>query len=366
MHARRLVLCGLVAFLGCKNNEKSEPKLRSAAVAPSLNAQPAPPPVDTSKPSAKPTDKKKGDKSDEEWVPAEFKTGAARWKDTGVYVDGKPIGFLTWGELPIGLKPMWIKDKGSQNKRPGSKDLDWRWVQQRRYRFTDYITAMGIDLKKVKEVHMYGPRFSNSVVATNKDLFSPQAKDWAFRFGGNTSGKAIPHTPPGFAHGKPPDKIAGVMIYIEKEPPKLTDDGFVMNGEVIDSVPYYGDPIRGGVRVYLDNRLAAIIKRQELDPKKATKAADGELEWKLGEFLSNQGVDTSKVAELWVVRDETRSEHVPGADIANITFQASAQAKGGVSLRTAGAESLIRANAIALHTKPVDPKDLPFTTPDDD
>jgi len=127
-------------------------------------------------------------------------------------------------------------------------------------------------------------------------------------------------------------------------------------------VPYYGEPIRGGIRVYLDNRLAAIIKRQELDPKKSTKAANGEPQWNFGEFLSSQGVDTSKVVEMWVVRDEKREEKFPTAEMISMNFQASAQAKGGVLLT----DKLIRANAIALHTKPVAPEQLPITTADDD
>src|SRR5690606_16084576 len=61
-------------------------------------------------------DLSKGDQEDAEWVPAEHKKGAARWKDVGVYVDGKPISFLTFGELPITLQPTWVKDKVSQNK----------------------------------------------------------------------------------------------------------------------------------------------------------------------------------------------------------------------------------------------------------
>src|SRR5262245_42357559 len=61
------------------------------------------------KPGAK--DVVKGDQQDSEWVPAEFKSGAARWKDVGVYLDGKPISFLTFGELPITLKPIWLKVK---------------------------------------------------------------------------------------------------------------------------------------------------------------------------------------------------------------------------------------------------------------
>jgi hypothetical protein len=362
MRASRLLVVSVLALVACKGgDEKQAPKLRAAAVAPSLTATAATAPT-ADDPKKKKKDDKKGDKKDDDWIPAEHKTGAARWKDTGVYLDGKPIGFLTWGELPIGLKPTWVKDKISSNKRAGTKDLGWRWAQQRRYRFTDYLVAMGLDLKKVKELHVYGPRFSNSIVATTADLLSPNAQEFYFRFGANTSGKAIPGIPEDFGHGFPSDKIASVMIYVDKQPPKLTVEGFELDGRPIENVPYYGEPIRGGIRVYLDNRLAAIIKRQELDPKKATQAANGELEWKLGEFLTGSGVDTSKVAEMWVVRDEKRSEKFSGAEIADMKFQASAQAKGGVLLT----DKLIRANIISLHTKPLAPEQLPFTTPDDD
>ena len=366
MRASRLFVISLLALVACKGGEKQqEPQLRSASVAPSTNPSAVPVPDEGS--AKKKKDEKKGDKKDDDWIPAEHKSGAARWKDTGVYLDGKPIGFMTWGEMPIGLKPTWVKDKVSANKRAGTKDLGWRWAQQRRYRFTDYLVAMGIDVKKVKELHVYGPRFSNSIVATTADLLSPKAREFYFRFGGNTSGKAIPQVPDDFASGHPSDKISAVMIYSEKVPPTLTPEGFELDGKPIDSVPYYGEPIRGGIRVYLDNRLAAIIKRQELDPKKATTTADGELEWKLGEFLATQGVDTSKVTEMWVVRDEHRKEKYAGADIGAMTFQASAQAKGGVLLRApADAEKLVRANSIALHTKPVTPEEMPFTTTDDE
>src|SRR5258708_4420973 len=71
-----------------------------------------------------------------EYVPAEFKQGMSRWKDTGVYVDGKPVGFLTFGELPIACKPTWLKDKVSAEKRPGTDDPGWRWAKQRVYKFT--------------------------------------------------------------------------------------------------------------------------------------------------------------------------------------------------------------------------------------
>lgn len=361
----RALLLSLVGLLACKGDDAAQPvKVRSAAVAPSANPTTTTPTSDptTADPKAKAEDTQKGDKKDNEWVPAEFKSGAARWKDTGVYLDGKPIGFLTWGELPVNLRPTWLKDRVGANKRPGTRDLGWRWGQQRFYRFTDYLTALGIDITKVKELHVYGPRFSESIIATGADLQSPQAKDFLFRFGGNIAGKAIPKVPEDFGSGRPPDKIAGVMIYVEKEPPKLTQDGFVLDGNLQLGVPYFGEPLRGGIRIYLDNRYVAMIKRQELDPKKAVDGPNGEPQWKLADLLAAQGVDTSKVAELWIIRDERRAEKFPGSELATMTFQAGAQAKGGVQLT----DKLLRTNAIALHTKPVEPAELPIVTSDDD
>jgi hypothetical protein len=308
-------------------------------------------------------DERKGDQMDEEWVPAEFKSGMARWKDVGVYVDGKPIAFLSWGELPITLKPVWVKDKVSAEKRPGTDDPGWRWAQQRFYRFTDYLKSLGIDPKTVNELHVYGPKFSQTNVVKRKDLLSKAAEGFMFRFGGNVSGKPIPQIPEGFGNGKTPDKIAAVMIYIKKKPPRLVwNVGLELDGVIQEGVPYYGEPIRGGIRVYLDDKLAAIIKRQELDVKMATKDASGELVWKLSDVLAAQGADTSKVVEVWAIRNERRAEKWPGAELATMTFSASSQAKGGVMLT----DQKILANAIALHTRAVDPAELPVVTPDDE
>jgi hypothetical protein len=356
-----LVVASAIALAACSGDKDQPAAVRPAPVQPTMTPQPVAAPV-AADPDAKKKDGKKGDKDDEEWVPAEFKSGAARWKDTGVYLDGKPIGFLTWGELPVALKPAWVRDKVSANKRPNTNDPGWRWAQQRFYRFTDYLKAAGVDLTKVKEMHVIGPRFTNSIVATGKDLQSPLAKDFLFYFGGSVYGKAVPKVPAGFGGGNPPDKVAAVTVYIEKEPPRLEPGvGFVLGKEVLTGVPYFGDPIRGGIRIYLDDRYAAIIKRQDLDPAKASKTPDGELSWSLASLLAAQGVNTSKVAEVWVIRDDRRAEHLSGTELATLTFSANAQAKGGVLL---GGQKF-RANAIALHTHALKPEELPYITPDD-
>lgn len=375
-----VVFLGLVAFAACKGSSgaaSSGSGSAGSAVAEPLPKPPekkkGPQPIETTREKMiqdqeernGSKDGAKGDKNDSEWVPAEFKSGMSRWKDVGVYLDGKPIGFMTFGELPIALKPTWIKDKVSAEMRPGTDDPGWRWAQQRFYKFSTFFTALGVDLKKVKEVHVYGAKFSETIVASGKDMLSKAADDFTFRFGGNTFGKAIPHVLNTFGNGKSPDKIAGVMIYINKKPPTLVrNEGLYLDGVLQEGVPYYGEPLRGGVRVYVDDHLATIIKRQDLDVAKATKTADGELHWKLADVLAAQGADLSKQKELWLIRDELRQDKPFTADqFKDLTFSASSQAKGGIFIGEG--DTKLRANALAFHSRHLEQSEIPVVTPDD-
>jgi hypothetical protein len=134
--SRSIVWVALLGLIGCGDakGKQEDVTLQPAKVVPTTTPQQA------STTAAKPDDKKdgkKGDQQDNEWAPAEHKAGMSRWKDTGVYLDGKPLGFLSWGELPIGLQPTWVKDKVSDRKRPGTNDPGWKWARQRFYKFTD-------------------------------------------------------------------------------------------------------------------------------------------------------------------------------------------------------------------------------------
>lgn len=371
-------LLAVITVVGCKDAKGKQGPASgsgSALAAPAVPVDaPGLEPIETTwdktqqyredvKAEKKAKDLAKGDGQDEEWVPAEHKTGAGRWKDVGVYVDGKPMGFLTWGELPIALKPTWITDRVSAEKRPGTDDPGWRESRQRFYRFDQYLKAIGVDLRKIKEVHVYGPKFSETNISTAKDLLGPKAKDFMFRFGANVGGKPIPKVPAGFGNGKSADKIAGVMVYIKKRPPTLVwNEGLELDGVIQSGVPYFGEPIRGGVRVYRDDKLVTIIKRQELDAAKATKGPDGELTWKLADVLAAQGVDTKNLVEMWVVRGDRREEKFPASDLATITFTASSQAKGGILLT----DKQVRANVLALHSRAVAPDEIPVVLPDDE
>ena len=366
MHASRFALLAVASLLACRDADgNQEPHLRSAPITPSPNAPKVvddlgPHPADdrvNPQQLADEKDKKKGDHQDKDWVPKEFTTGMARWKDIGVYIDGKPIGFLSWGELPLGLKPSWLRDKVSADKEYGTKDTGWKWARKRYYKFTDYLKAVGVDVRKVKELHVYGPHTTQTLIVTGKDLQSPAGNEFWFWFGANTSGKPIPHAAQHFGNGRVGDKINAVMVYVDKKPPTLVEnDGLYLDGVPQEGVPYYGEPIRGGVRIYLDDKLATIIKRQDLDPKKATKTTGDSPQWSLVEFLTAHGVDTKNVVEMWTIRAEKRSEKFSGAELATMMFQAGSQSKGGVLV----SDKLVLANAIALHTRTLKPEDMPL------
>ncbi len=304
----------------------------------------------------------KGDDYDkDEYVPAEFKAGADRWRDTGIYVDGKFMGLLAWAELPLSLEPVWLKVKASAPKRYGTSDTGWRWAKERRYRFSELVESLGIDLATVKEIHVYGPKFSNTIIATGAELRSKLGQNFYFRFGGSVSGKAIPDVPEGFGNGKNPDKIASVMIYIEKAPPVLERNvGLMLDGELQEGVPYFGTPLRGGVRVYMDDRLVAYIKRQDL-PEPQQTAADGEGQWKLTDYLRSRGVNLDTVVEGWVVRQEKWQEKLTRAELDALWFQASPQAKGHLEL----GEKKMKAQSIILRSHPVAINQVPAPDPEE-
>jgi hypothetical protein len=299
----------------------------------------------------------------EDYVPAEFKTGADRWRDTGVYLDGKPVGVLTWSELPLALEPTWIPIKAGDRVRAGHpEDKGWRWAKERRYKFTDYLRSLGIDLARVKELHVYGPKHSESVVVTGKDLRSKAAEGFQFRFGATVSGKALPVIPGNFGNGKSPDKVSAVMIYVDKTPPTLVrNKGFELDGEIQDGVPYYGEPLRGGIRVYLDDRMVAYLKRQDLPVGISTATPDGQLHWKLYEVLALQGVKTETIVEGYVIRDNKRQEKLTKDELASLTFEAGSQAKGSILI----GPNKLAAKALAFHSRAVDPSELPKRDPDE-
>ncbi len=294
------------------------------------------------------------------WVPAEFKAGKARFKDPGVYADGVVVGMIQFGELPVPLEPYWYEEEASVEFGPDTKDRQTKLVKQRRYAFSDYFKTIGLDVDQIKEVHIYGGSKRRVAVVISGDEMRKN-RGFGFRFGGDVGGKPIPSCVGVVGDTQCPDNIKAVSVYLKRKPPIRQGGDFILDGKIVDGIPYYGEPLRGGIRVYLDNLLVTTIKRRMLlDDSLAVMSPDGKTKhWKLFALLQSQGVTTSDVQEAWLVYGDRRVKKVGRDELKDATFIASEQRKGEILFGKAEAPT----NAFMLHTKPVSRKDLPVILP---
>jgi hypothetical protein len=279
--------------------------------------------------------------------------GRDRWRNSGVYVDGEPVAVLTFGELPIALKPVWRTDQVSVEMEPGQDAPTHRETKIRCYRFTELLTALRIDLAKVRELHVYGPKPTDSIVVTGTEL-RRRGRDFFFRFAGDVEGKPIPIVPPRFGNARSPDKISAVLVYVDKKPPRLIpNEGFELDGRTITGIPYHGEPMKGGVRVYLEDRLAMVIKRRNLGS--ATRQP-------LVEQLESHGIDTEQIAEVWAIHQDRRVARFTREELKTLSFRMAEGAQGELLL----GERDRPVSAIALHKKRIDPDLLPKILPEEE
>ena len=287
--------------------------------------------------------------------------GMERFKDPGVYIDGVPTAVLRFGELPISLKPVWIEERAAVNFKKGDKGPRFRIKRERRYRFSDYFREIGVDLAKVKELHIYGGnQKAAAVVVSGKNL--REFDEFYFRFGGSIWGKPLPACPEGVGDGKCPDQVATVALYVEKEPPTRKGGYFYFGEELVKGIPYFGEPMRGGIRVYLEGTLAATIKRNRLVASEIkSTGTPGNEEYSLFEFLASQGVDTNKIQEAWIIEYERRTKKISREELLKLRFKAGAGGSGEILI----GPNETPAQAISLHSKTLSPDDLPELLPEE-
>lgn len=261
-------------------------------------------------------------------------SGRDRWRGGGVYLDGEPIAVLRYAELPVGLQPIWETQRKRLPFRPGEAI---RYEERRvpRYRVTDYLRALGVDLAQVREVHLHGARDS-AVVITRDDL-QRHADDVLFKFAGDTFGKPIPIVR-NLDVGTTFDDLVALTIYVKRTPPTLTADHTLeLDGQEVRGIPYHGEPLREGVRVYIDNRLAAVLKRNQLQMTGT--------QWRLADVLARQGIAVARIARIELIHDEARTSALAWND-PSFTFNPSAS--GEILI---GAEQR-PAHSLALFTDP--------------
>jgi hypothetical protein len=338
MSKRLLLVVAALTAVACSGDKepKKGPPLEPAPVAKAT--EPAPTEADA---AAVGTSGRHRAQEGSDWVPAEFKKGRGKWKDAGVYLDGKPLGFLFYGELPRSLEPVY--PKGEEGN-----------PMQQRFRFYEYFKALGVPMNRIKEVHIYNGNMN--VLAVKGSTLSKFRKDFHFKFGKGTKGRALLLIARGMPRNTMFDKVAGIAIYIDKRPPKIEDDRpELLEGQDKFDIPYHGPPLRGGVRVYRDDRLVLHLKRNKLEESQdlATWSDDKtELRFPLYAFLEKHGVKTSDIVLADVIRQDKREERYSKAELKDMYFTAKAQAGGKILL----GKDKVEVKALALYTRQVPAK----------
>jgi hypothetical protein len=187
-----------------------------------------------------------------------------------------------------------------------------------RFLLAQYFEALGLPLAKIVEVHLYGGRGRVAIIPGNE--IRRVKKELMFSFTAGDNGKMRMHWDSKLAVSDTIDKVQAVAVYIDKKPPRwdrgkwgLVDD----EGVKIEGIPYCDEPMKGGVRIYLDGRIVHHLKRNKTFERKVepTMMVDGIPYFRMFDYLEELGVDTRGVVAMELLDRNTVVRRVEGAEL---------------------------------------------------
>jgi hypothetical protein len=248
----------------------------------------------------------------------------AAFKETWVYVDGVPRGTILFSEIPATLPIAWKDDVEGLDFHPGDPPPHEKKVQLLRWRLADYFQLIGIDVARIKMVYLHGAGY----VAIPGPQFRKFADGITFDLTGNDLTKTRFYWPATMKTNTSFDRYAAVSVFIDKPPLKLdVHNNPFIDGVEVNGIPYHGTPERGGFRVYVDYKLAMVVKRNELGA--VGRVAD--TRWDLMKLLASRGVKVQPVAGDLVIAQglvDQRRDRIDEDYVKNLEIGVNSQASG--------------------------------------
>jgi len=292
-------------------------------------------------------------------VEAEKAMKRQRFQEALVYIDGEEVAVMRLTELPPTVKPVMLKLP------------DGRQVP--RYRYDQYLTALGVDMAKVKSIHIYGGRDKVSIVSGDMARKFRETLRFDFLRGVN-GGKTRMRYPPtrdGFETNVTIDLVVALAVYVKKDPPPYnTEAGELQwpDGGAVDGIPYAPAEEGHGTRFYVDGKLISAMHRKTLPDKLLMPdSAPGHVRFSLLKYLDSVGVDVKQAKGVDFVWNDDVFARVPAAtwerDRDAVAFSIPAHSHGKVAIhlpedtRETGAlitESKISAVEIYIKNTPPD------------
>jgi hypothetical protein len=276
------------------------------------------------------------------------KGGGNGFKESVVYLDGQAKGILRFSELPPSMKPVAIPE------------IDELPDVARYYRLADYLEGIGIDLGKIRELQIYGSHDRVAII-TGEEIRTLRS-GLVFDFTQQTGGKARArwaqlHT---LRHRPMVDVIMTISIYVDKAAPTLAHGDMWLDGKVVeDPVPYVGDGVPKGTRVYADGKLDGWVRRKQLPSKLlAPNSEQAHAKFSTDAFLAYVGADTRNVKAIDFFDGDTLLARVDGKTWAkgkgDYVFELPTRSHGQVKELFPGDKSS-RVTSIQVYTRSTPP-----------
>ena len=221
----------------------------------------------------------------------------------------------------------------------------------RRFAWTQYFAAIGVDLAQIEAVHFYGGR--NMICVVAGDELRRVGERFRFSFTRATSG--FPRLEPpedGIRYNTYVDKGQAVAVYVKKPAPSYDDlEGLRMpdGTKVEKGFPYAASERHGGTRIYLDGKLVNVFHRRALDPDSQRESG-----YELAAALRDLGADLTGVRQIHLVsgRQELATE-IDGAAAAGVTFDVPRGSHGRIRVG-APVDADVDAILLYAHATPAD------------
>lgn len=202
-----------------------------------------------------------------------------------VFVDGKPVAVLRYGELPRNMELL-----ADPEQPKGRKYL---------YRLQDYLTSVGVNVAAIQTMHLRDLR--EKVVTVEGAELRRDKNRFMFAFMQGTTG--IAHTQwstEGLKDGLHIDEIAMINIYAKTPAAEVDRERhcYVKEGQCTSELPA-GLEAPKGTRVYLDHRFLGYVKRRSLsDSMIVGRLDDGSYRYSLAKFAAGVGVNDGEIANV--------------------------------------------------------------------
>jgi hypothetical protein len=154
------------------------------------------------------------------------------------------------------------------------------------------------------------------------------------------------------------DIIMSIAIYAEKTPPAYEHGELRLNGQEIDDpIPYVGDGVPKGTRVYVDGKLDGWVRRKALPNKLIAPGSEGHAKFSTDAFLGYVGADTHAVKAVDFFDGDTMLARVDGKtwshDKGDYVFELPNRSHGQVKQLFPGdRSSRITSVQLYVHTTP--------------